>query len=48
VTVSGPDRFGISQSSVALLLEDLPNAEKCLRYKFKTKEIKKDILDDDI
>lgn len=35
VTISGTERFGLLESNVIRLLEDLDNAEKCTRYKFK-------------
>jgi hypothetical protein len=35
VTISGTERFGLLEPNVVRLLEDLPNAEKCTKYKFK-------------
>ena len=32
LTVSGPERFGLSDDNVIGLLKQLPNAEKCLRF----------------
>ena len=34
VTVSGPDRYGLAEPGVNQLLQCLPNAERCIRYKF--------------
>ena len=33
VTVSGPDRFGLSEVAVTQLLASLPDAEKCAKFK---------------
>jgi len=38
--ISGPEYFGFSQPTVAKLIQDLPNADKCERYKMKQFEIK--------
>ena len=35
VTISGPDRFGLCDNVVVQLLQKLPNARKCTKYKFK-------------
>jgi hypothetical protein len=35
VTISGTERFGLLEHNVVRLLEDLPLAEKCTKYKFK-------------
>ena len=32
VTVSGPDRYGLTEPGVGQLLSCLPNAEKCARF----------------
>ena len=36
VTISGTERFGLSENNVVKLLQSLPNAEKCNRYVFKS------------
>jgi len=41
VTISGTERFGLLETNVIRLLEELPNADKCIKYKFKFKDIKK-------
>lgn len=41
VTISGTERFGLLEQNVVRLLEDLPEAEKCTKYKFK-KNLPKD------
>lgn len=38
VTISGTERFGLLEPAIITLLESLPNAEKCSRYKFKQKQ----------
>ena len=35
VTISGTDRFGLSDSNVVRLLQSLPNADKCSKYIMK-------------
>ena len=35
VTISGPDRFGLCDNIVVQLLQMLPDARKCKKYKFK-------------
>jgi F/Y rich C-terminus. len=35
VTISGTERFGLLEANVCRILENLPNAEKCTKYKFK-------------
>ena len=35
VTISGPDRYGLSDPKVVKLIEDLENANKCCKYIFK-------------
>lgn len=35
VTISGTERFGLLEQNVVRLLEDLPESEKCTKYKFK-------------
>ncbi|KRX05591.1 hypothetical protein PPERSA_12769 [Pseudocohnilembus persalinus] len=39
VTISGTDRFGLLDSNVIRLLENMENAEKCTRYKFKFRNV---------
>lgn len=39
VTISGTERFGLLEPNVVRLLEDLPNADKCSKYKFKYKHV---------
>ncbi|KAL4474706.1 hypothetical protein ABPG72_002299 [Tetrahymena utriculariae] len=39
VTISGTERFGLLETNVIRLLEDLQNSEKCAKYKFKFKNI---------
>lgn len=39
VTISGTERFGLLEPNVTRLLEDLSDAEKCSKYKFKYKQI---------
>lgn len=29
---SGPDYYGFSNGTIAMIIQELPNAEKCLRY----------------
>eukprot|EP01016_Furgasonia_blochmanni_P047724 TRINITY_DN7041_c0_g1_i5.p1 TRINITY_DN7041_c0_g1~~TRINITY_DN7041_c0_g1_i5.p1 ORF type:complete len:195 (+),score=62.95 TRINITY_DN7041_c0_g1_i5:68-586(+) len=38
VTISGTERFGLLEPNVVRVLEYLPNAEKCSKYKFKHRE----------
>ena len=38
VTISGTDRFGLLDPNVARYLEELPNSEKCIKYKFKHRQ----------
>jgi hypothetical protein len=38
VTISGTERFGLLEPKVVRLLEDLPAADQCLKYKFKFRE----------
>lgn len=33
MTVSGPDRYGLSEPGVTQLLSCMPNAEKCIKFK---------------
>lgn len=33
VTVSGPDRFGLSEPAVTRLISILPNADKCIKFR---------------
>ena len=33
VTISGPDRFGLGDHTVMNLIQGLPNAEKCSKYR---------------
>jgi len=35
VTISGTERFGLLEPNVCRILEFLPDAEKCMKYKFK-------------
>lgn len=42
VTISGTERFGLLDQNIVRLLEDLPNAEKCQKYNFKYKIVKKE------
>lgn len=35
VTISGTERFGLLEPNVVKILEYLPDAEKCYKYKFK-------------
>ena len=35
VTVSGPDRFGLQETAVVQLIQQMPNADKCKKYVFK-------------
>ena len=39
VTISGTERFGLLETNVIRLLEDLENAEKCTKYKFRFKNV---------
>jgi len=32
VTISGPERFGLSDPLVSKLISELPNVEKCTKY----------------
>jgi hypothetical protein len=38
VTISGTERFGLCESNVVKLLQNLPNAEKCVKYLMKNFE----------
>lgn len=38
VTISGTDRFGLLDPNIARYLEELTNAEKCTKYKFKYRQ----------
>lgn len=35
ISASGPDYFGLSNNSIAKLVQDLPNVEKCPAYNFQ-------------
>lgn len=35
VTISGPERFGLSDPNVIRLMQSLPDADKCNRYVFR-------------
>lgn len=35
VSVSGPEMFGFSDPVIKMLIQELPNAEKCQQYAFK-------------
>lgn len=35
VTISGTERFGLLESNIVRILEHLPGAEACYKYKFK-------------
>ena len=35
VTVSGPERYGLAEPNVIKLMQQLPNADKCARFKVK-------------
>lgn len=39
VTISGTERFGLLEPNVVRLLEDLVDADKCTKYKFKYKQV---------
>ena len=34
-TVSGPDRFGLQELPVMQMIQQMPNADKCWKYKFR-------------
>ncbi len=36
VTISGPERFGLSDPIIVKLIQELPNADKCTKYIVKT------------
>src|SRR5207302_7217397 len=38
-SASGPDYFGLSNATVAMLIERLPNSDKCFNYQFKKFEV---------
>ena len=38
-SASGPDYFGLSNATVAMLIERLPNSDKCINYQFKRFEV---------
>lgn len=35
VTISGTERYGLLEPNICRILENLENAEKCFKYKFK-------------
>lgn len=35
VTISGPERFGLSDPLVVKLIQELPNIKSCTKYQFK-------------
>jgi len=43
-SASGPDYFGFTSSTIAKLIQDLPNADKCKNYRWQ-KVINKIIYD---
>ena len=39
IHLSGPDLFGLSDPRVAKAIQELPDADKCLRYKMQNFDI---------
>jgi hypothetical protein len=39
VTISGTERFGLLEPNICRILENLPEADKCMKYKFKYRDV---------